>query len=105
MTKYTLEERDQDAGAVANALQYLDNIRKEFADVIAIPFAITLKDVAEMTLDTSRGPQKIGDYCSRKEMVAILEGFALEDNACADPAQVAQYALKDYRETHTPEKE
>jgi hypothetical protein len=103
MTDYSQAQRDEDGASVKNAMQHIDSIRKTFGDVLVIPEIITIQDVCEMMLDTTKGPQKIGDHCSRAEIVAVLH--ALEENPCGDPHLVANYALSDYRQTQPSTKE
>jgi hypothetical protein len=103
MSKYHETQRDEDLGSMTNALQYLDQIRTNFGDVVAIPEIVTIQDVMAIALDTTKGPQLIGDVCSRDEIVYILRAFA--DNPCGDPALIAQLALNDYRETNLSNKE
>jgi hypothetical protein len=100
MSRYHETQRDEDQLSLANALQYLDQISENFGDVLAIPEVITIQDVMAIALDTTKGPQLIGDVCSRDEIVHILRAFV--DNPCGDPALIAQYALNDYRETQQP---
>lgn len=99
MTRYHEFQRGEDRAKVATALQYIEDFRATFGDVIAIPEVITLEDVCGIALDTTKGPQQVGDVCSREEIVAILK--AIEDNPCGDIALIAQLALNDYRETNT----
>ena len=103
MTKYTEAQRNEDSLSLKNALQQIDQIRALFSDVIVIPEVITIQDVMAIALDTTKGPQKIGDVCTREEIGAILRAF--EDNACADPVLVAQYTLNDYRQANPVDKE
>lgn len=97
MTRYTQEQREKDELGVQSALQYVKHIRENFGELVVLPEVITIQDVCEMVLDTTKGPQKIGDHCSREEIVAVLQ--ALGDNPCGDPHLVANYAISDYRET------
>lgn len=103
MSRYHAVQLEEDLGSLKNALQYLDQIRENFGDVIAIPEVVTIQDVMAIALDTTKGPQLIGDVCSRDEIVHILRAFV--DNPCGDPALIAQYALNDYRETKLTNKE
>lgn len=103
MSRYHETQRDEDYASLANALQHLDSLRSVFADVIAIPEVVTIADVCGIALDTNRGPQVIGEVCSREEIVYILR--AIEDNPCGDIALIAQLALNDYRETQLTNKE
>lgn len=105
MTGYSYEEQAIDTQRVSAGLHRIAKERADYSDVIVIPLVITIHDVCEMVLDTTKGPQRVGDVCSREEIVHILRSF--QDNPCGDPALVAQYALDDYRQTHpnTPNKE
>jgi hypothetical protein len=103
MSRYHAVQLEEDLGNLKNALQYLDQIRENFGDVLAIPEVVTIQDVMAIALDTTKGPQLIGDVCSRDEIVHILRAFV--DNPCGDPALIAQYALNDYRETRPINKE
>lgn len=103
MSRYSEAQREEDRASLTNALQYIDNLRDTFGDVIAIPEVVTLHDVCGIALDTIKGPQQVGDVCSREEIVAILK--AIEDNPCGDIALIAQLALNDYRETQLTNKE
>lgn len=80
------------------ALEQIDQVRRTYGDLIAIPEIVTIQDVCGIALDTTKGPQQVGDVCSRGEIVAILR--AIEDNPCGDIALLAQLVLNDYRETH-----
>jgi hypothetical protein len=103
MSRYHEFQRGEDRTTLANALQYLEQLRANFGDVIAIPEVITLEDVCGIALDTTKGPQQVGDVCSREEIIAILK--AIEENPCGDIALIAQLSLNDYRETHATNKE
>jgi hypothetical protein len=103
MSQYHETQRDEDRAALSNALQYIDNLRATFGDVIAIPEVVTIEDVCGLALDTTKGPQQVGDVCSREEIVAILK--AIENNPCGDIALIAQLALNEYRETNLTNKE
>lgn len=103
MSRYHAAQREDDLASLANALQYVDQIRENWGDVIAIPEIVTIQDVMAIALDTTRGPQQVGDVCSREEIVAILK--AIEENPCGDIALIAQLALNDYRETQLTNKE
>lgn len=103
MSRYSEIDREDDLAAVANALQYLDQIKANFGDVVVFPEVVTIQDVMAIALDTIEGPQQIGDVCSREEIVAILK--AIGDNPCGDIALIAQLALNDYRETQLTNKE
>lgn len=103
MSRYHQAEQEADLDALANALQYIDQIRTNWSDVVAIPEVITIEDVCGLALDTAQGPQQIGDICSREEIVYILRAIA--DNPCGDIALVAQLALTEYRETRHTTKE
>ena len=99
MPKYSQQEEEQDRRRVTDALHALDSFRKNYQDVIAISEVITLAEVAEMVMDTPRGPIALANIASRDELVAVLR--ALEQNPCTpDPTQVAYYAINDYREQH-----
>lgn len=103
MSLYHKADREDDLASLANAMQYIDQIRANFGDVIAIPEIVTIQDICGIALDTTKGPQQIGDVCSRDEIIYILRAFA--DNPCGDPALIAQLALDDYRETQLTNKE
>ena len=103
MIRYHEAQRDEDMIKVAAALTQVDQLRSAYGDVIAIPEVVTLQDVMGIALDTTKGPQQVGEVCSRDEIVAILK--AIEDNPCGDIALVAQYTLNDYRETHAAKEE
>lgn len=103
MSRYHEAQRDYDRAAMAAALQYVDNLRATFGEVIAIPEVVTIEDVCGIALDTTKGPQQIGDVCSRDEIIAVLK--AIEDNPCGDIALIAHLTLNDYRETHATNKE
>lgn len=103
MSRYYPAEQAEDKAAVANAMQYIDQIRLNWSDVIAIPEVITIDDVCGIALETAKGPQQIGDICSREEIVYILRAIA--DNPCGDIALVAQLALTEFRKTPTTVKE
>lgn len=98
MTPYDDEQRAQDNAQLEDALRQLDEIREAYSDVVAIPEIITIQDVCSIALDTTKGPQQVGDVCSREEIVAILR--AIEDNPCGDIALIAQLELNEYRQTH-----
>jgi hypothetical protein len=103
MSGYSYEEQTFDSHRVSAALLNIAKQREIFSDVIVIPSVITIHDVCNIDLDTTKGPQRIGDVCSREEIVHILRAF--QDNPCGDPILIAQYALDDYRQTHTANKE
>lgn len=103
MSRYHEAQRDEDYASLANALQHLDSLRSAFGNVIAIPEVVTIADVCGIALDTTQGPQLVGEVCSREEVIHILR--AIEDNPCGDVALIAQLALNDYRETQTTNKE
>lgn len=98
MSRYHEAQRDEDMAKMTAALTQIDQLREAYDDVIAIPEVVTLQDVMGIALDTTKGPQQVGEVCSREEIVTILK--AIEDNPCGDIALIAQYALNDYRETH-----
>lgn len=103
MNRYTETQRISDLATVENALQYLDQIRENFGDVVVFPEVVTIKDVCSIALDTAQGPQQVGDVCSRDEIIAILR--AIEDSPCGDIPLIAQLALNNYRETQLTDKE
>lgn len=103
MSRYHEAQRDEDELKLNAAMTQIDQIRAAYGDLIAIPEIVTLHDVCGIALDTTKGPQQVGDVCSREEIVAILK--AIEDNPCGDIAMIAQLALNDYRETNATNKE
>lgn len=103
MTRYSQEQMERDQDRLSTVMMELDQLREAYSDLIAIPEIITIQDVCGIVLDTTKGPQQVGDVCSREEIVAILK--AIEDNPCGDIALVAQLTLNDYRQTHATNKE
>lgn len=102
MSRYSDDDKRRDALRALAALKRIEKIGAEHSDVVVVR-AITIRDICSMALDTTKGPQMIGDVCSRDEIVHILRAFA--DSPCGDPALIAQYALDDYRQTHKANKE
>lgn len=100
MTRYSQALRDADQAFLKHGLARLRRALTDYEDLLVIPEIITIEDVCNIALDTTQGPQRVGDVCSRDEIIHILRAF--QDNACGDPVLVAQYALNDYRDTHTP---
>lgn len=100
---YSPEEQALDQQRMRKALENINQLRAYFGDVVVVPAVITIHDVCDINLDTTKGPQRVGDVCSREEIVHILRAF--QDNPCSDPILVAQYALDDYRQTHANNKE
>ena len=94
--KYSAQE-------LSAALHHLQLFRAAYGHLVVFPDVVTVEDVAALRLDTAKGPQRVGDVCTAEEIKAILHAF--ENNPCADPTLVAQYALNDYRETNSDNKE
>jgi hypothetical protein len=103
MSGYSEPEKALDEKRLLKAFEHIDQLRTTFGDVIVFPDVVTIEDVCDIALDTTKGPQLVGAVCSREEIVHILRSF--QDNPCGDPALVAQYALDDYRQTHNAKKE
>ena len=99
MSRYPQETYERDLTRLCDAMLELEQLRDVYGDLIAIPEIITIRDVMGIALDTSKGPQQVGDVCSRDEIIAILK--AIEDNPCGDIALITQLALNDYRQTQT----
>jgi hypothetical protein len=79
MTPYEKENCDEDRERILTALDELNALRQKYADLIAIPEVVTLHDVTEYHLDTSRGPRQIKKTYDRATAVALLQYFAGTD--------------------------
>lgn len=102
MTKrYTDEQATNDNVLIEYLLEQIDQLRKRCSDVVVLPICITLRDVAEMRLDTAKGPQRVGDVCTRDEMIAVLQ--ALGEDPFGDPYLVLHYTIDDYRKERAVE--
>jgi hypothetical protein len=103
MSRYHEDQRDEDKNKIDDAIAQFESLRAAYSDLVAIPEIVTLHDVCGIALDTTKGPQQVGDVCSREEIVAVLK--AIEDNPCGDIALIAQLTLNDYRQTKTTNQE
>lgn len=101
MSRYDETEKAQDQMRAAAGRAHIEAVEADYSDIIVIPDVITIKDVCEIALDTTKGPQRVGDVCSREEIVHILRAF--KDNPCSDPVLVAQYTLDEYRQNKNNE--
>jgi hypothetical protein len=80
MTPYDNEDCfDEDRERILTALDELNELRKKYSDVIAIPEVVSLHDITEYRLDTPRGPLQFKYVYNRKIAVAVLEYFAGND--------------------------
>ena len=80
MTSYARDSSyEEDRERILIALDMLAELRAKYKDVIAIPEVVTLHDITEYRLDTSRGPREFKQVYDRKTAVAVLEYFAGND--------------------------
>lgn len=79
MIRYDKKTESADKERILRALDVLNELRKKYQDVVAIPEVVTLHDITEYRLDTSRGPREFKQIYDRKTAVAVLEYFAGND--------------------------
>lgn len=79
MKKYSDQETADDKERILTALDELNRVREQYADVIAIPEVVTLHDIMEYRLDTSLGPVQFKRLYNRKIGVEVLSYFAGTD--------------------------
>ena len=78
-TPYTDEARSKDKERILAALDAVQKLQHEYADVIAIPEIVTLHDVTEYRLDDYRGVKRFDALFDRACAVAVLKYFAGQD--------------------------
>jgi hypothetical protein len=80
MTPYTDDENFYaDREQILSALDDINEFRRKYGDVIAIPEVVTLHDITEYRLDTPRGPRVFKSIYDRETAVAVLAYFAGTD--------------------------
>jgi hypothetical protein len=100
MTPYTVQNEIADRERIMAALDELNAIRERYKDVIAIPEVVTLHDITNYRLDTSKGPRQFQKAYDRATAVAVLEYFAGTDYISPELFEnTIVCALQDYKQT------
>jgi hypothetical protein len=79
MTAYKTEEETEDKERILQALDALQKLQQEYADVIAIPEIVTLHDITDYRLDHYRGVRQFKEMFDRAAALAVLRYFAGQD--------------------------
>lgn len=74
--RYTAEEHDTAAQKICDALDTLMKVAEQYGDVIAIPEVITLHDITEYRINSSRGPVQFKTVYDKKAAEHVLKCFA-----------------------------
>lgn len=79
MNVYKLNEEAEDKERILKALDELQKLQQEYADVIAIPEIVTLHDITDYRLDHYRGVRQFKEMFGRGDAQAVLQYFAGQD--------------------------
>lgn len=79
MNVYKPDEENEDKERILKALDALQKLQQEYADVIAIPEIVTLHDITDYRLDHYRGITQFKEAFSRDDAQTVLKYFAGQD--------------------------
>lgn len=99
MNVYKPEEESIDKERILQALDALQKLQQEYADVIAIPEIVTLHDITDYRLDHYRGIRQFKEVFDRNAGLAVLKYFAGQDFISPEHFEYTIVcALEDYKQ-------